>query len=130
MARQSAFITKSGQTNDALNSIERIDLNSVPCLLNAYDMTEWKQLEQERERLIGKLQEGLGEYKNLCGLIHICAGCKYIRDDQGYWNNLESYLEAQTDADFSHGIAPRAFSDDILTGTVNSEGTRRSAHVL
>lgn len=125
------IVTESEQTNDALNSMERIDLNSVSYLLRlVYDMTAWKQLEQERERLIGELQEALGNLKTPCGLIPICAGCKYIRDDQGYWNNLGSYLEAHTDVDFSHGVAPRAYSDYILTGAVNGERTRRSAHVF
>ena len=52
------------------------------------------------------LQEALYKVKTLKGLIPICSSCKKIRDDTGYWNNLESYLEKHSDADFSHGICP------------------------
>lgn len=101
------FVTKAGQVRDGLISMERIELKGQACLLTlVYDITEWKQLEYERERLIGELQEALANIKTLRGLIPICAGCKNIRDDQGYWNDLESYLHAHTDADFSHGICP------------------------
>jgi hypothetical protein len=54
--------------------MERIDLNSVSCLLNAYDMTEWKQLEHERERLIDELQEALGNIKTLYRAIYSPTG--------------------------------------------------------
>ena len=50
--------------------------------------------------------QALKKVKVLSGLIPICASCKKIRDDKGYWNNLESYLKAHSDADFTHGICP------------------------
>jgi hypothetical protein len=63
-----------------------------------------QRAEAERERLIAELQGALANVKTLRGLIPICASCKKIRDDQGYWTQLESYLEKHSDAEFSHGL--------------------------
>ena len=70
------------------------------------DITVLKRVEAERERLIAELRESLAEVKTLKGFIPICASCKKIRDDQGYWDRVESYLMRHTDARFSHGICP------------------------
>jgi hypothetical protein len=64
------------------------------------------QVLMEKERLIHELQDALGEVKTLSGLIPICASCKKIRDDTGYWNQIETYIEARSEAGFSHGICP------------------------
>jgi len=61
---------------------------------------------QEREALITDLQEALAEIRTLRGFIPICANCKSIRDDKGYWSELESYIEEHTMAQFSHGLCP------------------------
>jgi Protein of unknown function (DUF3365) len=60
--------------------------------------------EAERERLIAELQAALANVKTLTGLIPICASCKKIRDDQGYWTQLETYLKQHSDAEFSHSL--------------------------
>jgi PAS domain S-box-containing protein len=70
------------------------------------DITERKRAEQERERLIDALQEALANIKTLRGLLPICASCKKIRDDSGYWSQIEAYVQAHSDAVFSHGICP------------------------
>lgn len=70
------------------------------------DITARKQAEQERERLIVELQKALAEVRTLSGLLPICANCKKIRDDRGYWNQIELYIREHTDADFSHGVCP------------------------
>ena len=75
-------------------------------LLSARDITERKRIEQERENLVLELQEALAQIKTLSGLIPICAACKNIRDDQGYWHRVESYIQNHSDAEFSHGICP------------------------
>ena len=61
---------------------------------------------KEREELISELQSALSEIKTLKGFIPICSQCKNIRDDEGYWNLLESYLEKHSDASFSHSLCP------------------------
>lgn len=65
-----------------------------------------KQAEMERETVITQLQSALKEIKTLRGFLPICAQCKKIRDDDGYWKQLESYISAHSDAKFSHGICP------------------------
>ena len=65
-----------------------------------------KQAEEERERLIRELQEALVNIKTLSGLLPICYSCKQIRDDKGYWNQIETYIHDHTDANFTHGICP------------------------
>lgn len=70
------------------------------------NITESKHATQERERLIGELQKALSEVKTLSGLLPICANCKKIRDDKGYWNQIEGYIQQHSDAQFSHGICP------------------------
>jgi hypothetical protein len=70
------------------------------------NITERKKAEIERENLIGELQEAMASVKMLSGLVPICAGCKKIRDDTGYWNQLETYIQRHTEARFSHGLCP------------------------
>lgn len=64
------------------------------------------QWEKEREELIVELKKALAEVKHLSGLLPICAACKRIRDDSGYWNQLEVYLRDHSEAEFSHAICP------------------------
>jgi len=70
------------------------------------DITERKQIEKEREKLIDELQSALKKIKTLKGIVPICSNCKKIRDDAGYWNILESYIQKHSNASFSHGICP------------------------
>jgi len=60
----------------------------------------------ERQKLKTQLEVSLKKIKTLSGLLPICASCKKIRDDKGYWNLLEVYISEHTNADFSHGICP------------------------
>ena len=69
-------------------------------------ITALKQAEEERERLIQQLQEALANIKTLSCLLPICFSCKQIRDDKGYWNQIETYIHDHTDANFTHGICP------------------------
>ncbi len=66
----------------------------------------------ERKELIGELQAALENVKVLSGLVPICSSCKNIRDDKGYWNQIDSYIEEHSDASFSHGICPKC-SDEL-----------------
>ncbi len=67
---------------------------------------ERTRTQHEQERLISELREALAKVKKLSGLLPMCASCKKIRDDKGYWNQLEAYICAHSEADFSHGICP------------------------
>jgi len=79
--------------------------NARTCLI-IRDISQRKAADAERERLIGELQEALTRVKTLSGLLPMCASCRKIRDKQGAWHNLESYIRQHTEADFSHGICP------------------------
>ena len=64
------------------------------------------KLENQREVLIIELQEAMSKIKTLSGLIPICAWCKKIRDDQGYWQTVEQYVKEHSQAEFTHGMCP------------------------
>jgi methyl-accepting chemotaxis protein len=65
-----------------------------------------KQVEEEREKLIQPLRDALAKIKRLHGMLPICTSCKKIRDDKGYWNQLEAYIEEHSEAEFTHGFCP------------------------
>ena len=79
-------------------------LEDVAMHLGAALWRVWAQ--EEREKLILDLQEALGKIRTLRGLIPICASCKKIRDDDGYWHQVEAYVGDHSEAEFSHGICP------------------------
>jgi len=64
------------------------------------------QKTEQLEELVRELEKALLEVKTLKGFIPICASCKKIRDDSGYWNQIESYIKEHSDAEFSHSICP------------------------
>jgi PAS domain S-box-containing protein len=84
------------------------------------DITERKQAEQERERLISTLTETLSQVKILSGLLPVCASCRKIRNDAGDWELMEEYVRKHSEAKFSHGICPecarRLYPDYNLEG--------------
>ena len=71
-----------------------------------HDITDRKQAEEEREKLINELQEALKEIKTLRGILPLCSFCKKIRDDKGYWEQVDVYIHKHLQADISHGICP------------------------
>jgi PAS domain S-box-containing protein len=68
------------------------------------EIAERKRAEEEREKLIIELQESILKIRMLSGLLPICSSCKKIRNDQGYWEQIEIYIREHSEADFSHGI--------------------------
>ncbi len=78
----------------------------------ARDITARKLIEEDRNRLIKELKEALDNIKILRGLVPICASCKKIRDDKGYWRQIESYIEEHSEAQFSHSICKEC-SDEL-----------------
>ncbi len=92
-----------------------VSISAAPIIIDAKpegsfviykDISKRKKIEEEREKLIKELQETLDEVKTLEGLIPICAHCKKIRDDSGFWGNVEQYISKHSNVDFSHGICP------------------------
>lgn len=74
------------------------------------DVTERRNAELEKATLIAELQAALSKVKTLSGLLPICASCKMIRDDHGYWSQIEMYIAKHSDAEFTHGICPECIN--------------------
>ena len=72
----------------------------------ARDVTEVKQAEEERERLVRDLQTALAEVKTLQEILPICSYCRKVRNDENYWDTVENYVSAHTSTMFSHSICP------------------------
>ena len=70
------------------------------------DLMACRRLYQELEKRNRDLEKALAEIKTLRGILPICANCKKIRDDAGYWNQIEAYIRDHSEAEFSHGICP------------------------
>lgn len=77
----------------------------------ATDITDLKKADEEKKQLIEKLEATLEEIKTLKGILPICSYCKKIRDDEGYWERVESYIHKHTEAEFSHGICPNCLEE-------------------
>jgi CHASE3 domain sensor protein len=85
--------------------------------LASREMARRRRAENEQRELIDKLQKALAEVRTLSGLIPICGWCKSVRNDTGYWQSVEQYVRAHTDATFTHGICPSCqekFKADIV----------------
>jgi PAS domain S-box-containing protein len=133
---QDGIGTRTETTVTSMGETHHFDLTVEP-LRNAFgvvvgvtcaaaDVTALKQAAAERERLIGELQEALARVKLLSGLLPICAGCKKIRDEQGAWQQIEIYIRAHSEANFSHGMCPDCA--DRFGWTVHEPGQAESEH--
>ncbi|MGA1871961.1 MAG: PAS domain-containing protein [bacterium] len=78
----------------------------IAAIETLHDISKRKRAEEKNEKLTKKLQDALAKVKHLHGLIPICAGCKKIRDDKGYWNQIEIYIQNHSEAEFSHSLCP------------------------
>ena len=104
---EGVLLTASGKRVPILKTVGSVILAGREHLLESFlDIGERKRAEEERERLIGKLQEALAKVKTLSGLLPICASCKRIRNDQGYWQQIEAYIRDHSEAEFSHSVCP------------------------
>jgi PAS domain S-box-containing protein len=94
--------------------IRDVEVFSGPVFINnekllysiIHDISDRKKIEEEKEQLIEKLTKALDEIKTLKGILPICSSCKKIRDDKGYWQQIEAYIRQHSGAEFTHGICP------------------------
>lgn len=101
------LLTAQGKETPILKTVITVRLSGREHLLESFlDISDRKRAEKEREKLIGELQEALAEVKTLSGLLPICSSCKKIRDDKGYWSQIETYIGEHSEAEFSHSICP------------------------
>lgn len=98
---------KDGQIIQIELSLSAIDIKGIFHAVGIVrDISERKKIEVEKEKLISDLTGALDKVKTLSGLLPICASCKKIRDDKGYWNQIEHYIREHSDAEFSHSLCP------------------------
>lgn len=122
------FLTAKTATEDivkgfAVGAVDYLTkpFNSAELLARANTQIELKQARDKERELIDQLREALKKVKQLSGLVPICSRCKKIRDDAGFWQRVEEYLEVHSDAQLTHSLCPdcviRLFpemSDEIL----------------
>ncbi len=114
------YITKPFQVEEVLARVKtHLTLHTLQKELEAANATLAQQIEKERALSAG-LQQALNRVKVLSGLLPICANCKKIRDDDGYWHQVEAYFERHSEASFSHGICPTCRKE--LYPELNFEG--------
>lgn len=104
------MLDKGGQAHHILWNCTRLDDTQGQALglvISGLDITVRIQYAKEREELIESLQEALAQVKTLSGLLPICSHCKKIRDDSGYWRQIEQYVEKHSQAEFSHSLCPQ-----------------------
>jgi len=107
------FLTAKTEADDIARGFEAGAVDYVTKPFQAAELvarvkthTDLKEARDERERLIAELRQALEEVRMLSGLLPICSFCKKIRDDQGYWQQVDEYITRHSDAKFSHGICP------------------------
>ena len=113
---------KENYFSDQMTESVRLFKASVESYLALlFEVNERKRTEEEKELLIVELINALAQVKKLSGLLPICASCKKIRNDKGYWNQIEEYISDHSEAQFSHGICPDCMrklypelADDVL----------------
>ncbi len=93
------YVLKPVEINRLMAAIDR-------CAENIATRNQARRYQTERDKLLAELQAALDKVKLLSGFLPICASCKRIRDDQGYWQQIESYIRDHSEAEFSHGICP------------------------
>ena len=86
--------------------IDRLMAAIDRCAENIATRNQARRYQTERDKLLAELQAALDKVKLLSGFLPICASCKRIRDDRGYWQQIESYIRDHSEAEFSHGICP------------------------
>ena len=119
----------SGWISDSMRIVR--DQNGVATHFEgiAEDITEYKRAEKEREELIAQLREALASVKTLSGLLPICSHCKKIRNDEGYWQQIESYIHQHSGTQFSHGICPeclKKYYSEFLGGRLDKHLEQRT----
>lgn len=86
----------------------------------ARDISVRREMEAKQQQLIDELREALANVKMLSGLLPICASCKKIRDDQGYWHKVEKYIAGHSGASFTHGLCPDCLKEEFGPAAVMS----------
>jgi len=107
------FLTAKTEAEDIVHGFEAgaVDyvakpFNSSELLARVRTHVELKKKRDREKELVSRLETALAEIKQLSGLLPICSGCKKIRDDEGYWQQLEHYFSNHSNVRFTHGVCP------------------------
>ena len=125
------LLVKSGELFDQaiLHGISRLNLKLAQACLAGLYTDRLEVSVQERTKALQEtnnmLKETLANVKTLSGLLPICAGCKKIRDDKGYWNQIESYVRQHSNAEFTHGLCPACTKRLYPEYTGNDENPKK-----
>ncbi len=95
--------------SEAMDAAKGFELGGVDYIMKPFNPATVKARVKTHIKLnqtIRELKKALSEVKTLSGLLPICAHCKKVRDDKGYWNQIEIYIDKHSDASFSHGVCP------------------------
>jgi len=104
ITEESPVILNGKQVSLIIIPVKDEENSSIVVILN--DITERKQAEEALLEEKERLKDALDKVRTLSGMFPICASCKKIRDDKGYWNQIEVYIRDHSEAEFSHGICP------------------------
>jgi len=85
---------------------------------------------QEIRLLNNKLEKVLAEIKTLKGIVPICSFCKKIRDDKGFWNQVEKYVQEHSNAEFSHSVCPECMKEHYSMFLENTEDYKNNSAKL
>ncbi len=102
---ETQYRRKDGGVQNVLVSAKVVAIGGKPSIQGM-----WQDISQQK-RLVRELEDALAKVRTLRGLLPICAHCKKIRDDKGYWSQIESYIHLHSDAEFSHGICPECLQE-------------------
>jgi DNA-binding NtrC family response regulator len=116
---------KAGARDYLIKDIERNYLTVLPSTVQ--NAIERARMAKEREELIVNLRNALAEIRTLSGLLPMCAKCKKIRDDEGYWEHVEAYVQKHSAATFTHSYCPDCF--DKLMADAGAQGTEEDAEL-
>ena len=118
--------TKNGEIRNILVSVRAIPIRGRRLIQSIFrDITERRRAAEAREKLIGELREANENIKTLRGIVPICAHCKKIRDDEGYWHQVERYVSTHSEAEFTHGFCPQCIKE-LYPDCVPPEPERRT----
>ena len=95
-----------GRRSMLLNARRIAREGSELILLAIEDITARRMAEEARDKILLDHMEALTKVKKLAGMLPICASCKKIRNDEGYWEQIEAYIRDHSEAEFTHGICP------------------------
>jgi PAS domain S-box-containing protein len=117
---EATFRRKDGTLMTGLTTVRSVTLHDAPHIISVTrDINDRKKAEAEREALIAELRKALDQIKTLKGIVPICANCKKIRDDKGFWEGVEAYVARHTEAKFTHGICPecreKLYPESLIT---------------